>query len=635
MDKKTHEFKTEVQQLLNLVIHSLYSKKEIFLRELISNASDAIDRAKFEALTDPELIEAGETWGIHLLADKTARTLTIRDNGIGMSAEEVDKNIGTIANSGTRQFLEQLRQKNAGTDAEFIGQFGVGFYASFMVADQVTLVTRRAGKDQAAVRWASDGSGTYTLEPAEKATHGTEITLHLREEMDEFLDEWRIRQIVKAYSDYIAHPIFLEASEDQEDEEDEEKEKKDGEDDKAPAPINSMKAIWRRDRKEVSAEAYKEFYAHISHDHHAPLETIHFSVEGATEFRALLFIPTQAPHDLFMREQRRGLQLYVKNVFINDDCQALLPEYLRFIKGVVDSSDLPLNVSREMLQDDALPRQIRKALTGKVLGALRDMLEKRPDDYRTFYTQLGKVLKEGVANDFENVDKLKDLLLYPTSRSTGAETVTLRQYVERMPEGQKEIYCLSADSLELARQSPHLEVFRKQGWEVLFWADPVDAWIADNLREYDGKKLHAIDRGDLDLGGGKENADKATETHGPLLTRIQKELDADIQSVRFSTRLTDSACCLVTDAHAMSPSMERLMRAMNQEAPKSKRILELNPTHPLVTRLEVVFAKDAEGARFKECVELLYGQALLQEGAPPKDPARFVKLVGELMARAE
>ncbi|MCE9615426.1 MAG: molecular chaperone HtpG [Lentisphaerae bacterium] len=632
MSKKTRRFKTEVQQLLDLVIHSLYSKKEIFLRELISNASDAIDRAKFEALTSPDLVEAGETLGIHLSIDKEARTLTLRDNGIGMTADEVEQNIGTIANSGSRKFLEQIREQPGAADVELIGQFGVGFYASFMVADRVTLVTRRAGQGHNAVRWVSDGTGDYTLEDADKADRGTEITLHLRDGMDEFLDEWRLRQIVKSYSDYIVYPILLDkpapAAEAKKDEKpDDEADDDDGK------PLNSMKAIWRRDRKQVTPEEYNEFYTHISHDHHAPLETIHFAVEGGTEFRALLYVPAQAPFDLFMRDRKRGLHLYVKNVFINDDCQELLPEYLRFIKGVVDSSDLPLNVSREMLQDDAIPRQIRKNLVGKVLGVLRDMLDKRPDDYRKFFVQFGKVLKEGLAADFENADKLKDLLLYPTSKTSGADTITLRQYVERMPQGQKDIYWLSADSVEMALHSPHLEVFRKQDREVLFWVDPIDEWVAEQMRDYDGKPLHAIDRGDLTLDGVEEPKAEA-EKHSALLKRIQEDLDADIQSVRFSSRLTDSACCLVTDAHGMSPSMERLMKAMNQEAPKAKRILELNPTHPLVSRIEALYAEDANSPRLKEYVELLHGQALLQEGSALKDPARFVRLLGELMVRA-
>ncbi|MDA0577242.1 MAG: molecular chaperone HtpG [Verrucomicrobia bacterium] len=644
MSKKSRPFKTEVKQLLDLVIHSLYSKKEIFLRELISNASDAIDRATFEALTQPDLIASGVAWSIRLRADKAARTLTISDNGIGMSAEEVEQNIGTIASSGTRKFLEQMRQTDKGKDAELIGQFGVGFYAAFMVADKVELTTRRAGNDQKAVTWTSDGSGSYTLEDGTRDSHGTDITLHLREGMDEFCDDWRIRSIVKSYSNYIAHPILLATVEDPKDKDKDDAKADTKEDAEAEAkakaeseakPLNSMKAIWRRDKKDVSADEYKEFYAHISHDHQAPQETIHFSVEGATEFRALLFVPSHAPYDLFMRERKHGLQLYVKNVLIDADCEALLPEYLRFVKGVVDSSDLPLNVSREMLQDDALPRRIRKSLTGKVLGALHDMLENSPDEYRAFFVQFGKVLKEGLANDFENQDKLKDLLLYATSKTTGTETATLKQVVARMPEGQKLLYALAAESLEMARQSPHMEIFRKKDWEVLFWIDPVDEWIAQSLSEYDGKEIRSVERGDLDLDEGKESAAKAAEVHASLLTAMQSTLDADIQSVRFSTRLTDSACCLVTDANAASPTMERMMRAMNQAVPKSKRILELNPAHPLVARLESLHAEEPAGDKFKACVELLHGQALLQEGSPPKDPARFVKLLSDLMVRAD
>ncbi len=630
MAKKTRRFKTEVRQLLDLVIHSLYSKKEIFLRELNSNASDAIDRAKFEALTQTDLIPEGEAWEIRLETNREARTLTIRDNGIGMSAEEVERNIGTIANSGTRAYLETLKAGPQGSDAEFIGQFGVGFYAAFMVADRVTLVTRRAGAAEA-VRWISDGSEAYTLEAADKPDRGTEITLHLREGQESYLEDWELRRLVKAYSDYIRYPIRLTAPAPKPDEADKtETEKPAADKTDADRPLNSMTALWRQDRKGVTPEAYHEFYTHITHDHQAPLDTIHYAVEGATEFRALLFIPRQAPFDLFIRERQRGLQLYVKNVFINEDCKELLPDYLRFVKGVVDSSDLPLNVSREMLQDDALPRQIRRNLVGRILGALKEMQEKRPEDYLLFFGQFGKVLKEGLTGDFENAEKLKDLLLYPTSKTEGSEQISLRTYVGRMPSEQKAIYVLAADSLELARQSPHLERFRQQGLEVLFWAEPIDEWIGQALTEFDGKPIKAIDRGDLDLPD--TGATPPAEAGEPLLVRLGELLAEDVQSVRFTRRLTDSACCLVTDAHGVSPTMERLMRAMNQEAPKAKRILELNPEHALVARLREVHTRDPQSAELNDAAELLLGQALLLEGAPPRHPARFVQLVNRLMA---
>lgn len=630
-NKKSRKFKTEVQQLLDLVIHSLYSKKDVFLRELISNASDAIDRAKFEALTQTDLVQEGETWGIRLVVDRDARTLTIRDNGIGMSAEEVEQNIGTIANSGTRTFLESIRNTPTGADAEFIGQFGVGFYAAFMVAERVTVETRRAGAETKAVRWVSEGTDSYTIEEGTRTDRGTEITLHLREGMDSYLEEWELRRIVKAYSDYIAYPIQLTRLPAKTDKKDAETPAKDAEDkDAEDKPLNSMRAIWRQDRKDVPEKEYHEFYTHISHDHSAPMETIHYAVEGTTEFRALLFIPAQAPYDLFIRERQRGLHLYVKNVFINDDCKELLPDYLRFVKGVVDSSDLPLNVSREMLQDDTLPRQIRRNLVGKILGALKEMLEKKPDQYRTFFAQFGKVLKEGLAGDFENADKLKDLLLYPTNKTEGDQLLTLRDYVSRMPAEQKAIYTLSAESLEMARHSPHLEVFKQKGWEVLLWVDPIDEWVSQTLSDYDGKPMQAIDRGDLALDG-TEAAPTPPESE-PLLTRIRDLLTSDVESVRFSRRLTDSACCLVTDTHGISPGMERLMRAMNQTPGKAKRILELNPQHALVARLRDLHAAAPDGEALKEYVELLYGQALLLEGAAPKDPARFVQLVNRLMA---
>ncbi|MDA0989429.1 MAG: molecular chaperone HtpG [Verrucomicrobia bacterium] len=634
MAKRTRKFKTEVQQLLDLVIHSLYSKKEIFLRELISNASDAIDRAKFEALTDSSLLDDGRAWEIRLDVDRDARTLTISDNGIGMTAEEVETNIGTIANSGTRRFLEELKQKDGPKDAELIGRFGVGFYASFMVADEVSVLTRRAGEGHQAVRWTSAGAGQYSLEDAEKETSGTSITLHLRDGDESFLDEWKIREVVKAYSDYIAHPVVMDVT------------RKTPAKDDEPATetietvtLNSMKAIWRQTPKDVTPEAYKEFYSHISHDYGDPLKTIHYAAEGATEFRALLFIPALAPFDLFMPDRGSGLHLYVRNVFITNECKALIPEYLRFVRGVVDSSDLPLNVSREMLQDDVMIRQIRKSLVSKVLGTLADMMKKELDDYQKFFRQFGRVIKEGLQADPEQADKLKALLLFPSTQIDDDGLTSLQDYKSRMPQDQKAIYYLTADNLEAGRHAPHLEAFKAKGFEVLLLVDPVDEWISEQLREFDGTPMQAIDRGEIDLGDSSEAESEKDEKQdgelAELLARIQKRLDAHIKEARLSKRLTESSCCLVTDEHAMTPTMERLMRAMNQPVPETKRILEINADHPVVQQLNALFKQDASQDKVDDYVDLLYGQALLMEGSPVSDPRRFASLVSNLMVGAE
>ena len=478
----------------------------------------------------------------------------------------------------------------------------------------------------------STGDADYTIEAGERAGRGTNVILHLREGMDEFLDEWRIRQIVKEYSDYIAHPIVMAVS----------RTKKEGDQEETTVEdetLNSMKAIWRRDKKDIPEEEYLEFYTHISHDHQPPLRTLHYAGEGTTEFKALLFLPAQAPVDLFMRDPSRGgVQLYVKNVFITDHCKDLIPEYFRFIRGVVDSSDLPLNVSREMLQDDAVIRRIRKSVTGKVLGLLAEMKEKQADDYLKFYTAFGRVIKEGVHHDFENHDKLKDLLLFAATKTEDGRPADLKTYVGRMPESQKAIYYLTADSLAAARGSPQLEVFQARGIEVLFLTDPIDEWVTMRLTEYGGKPLHAIDRGDLNLDGeeGKKEQEakraEASKEYKDLLDLIRKKLDADIKEVRLSGRLTDSACCLVADEHAMTANMERIMRSLNQGAPPAKRILELNPTHPVLARMKAVFETDRNSPRLADYADLLHGQALIAEGSPIKDPLRFTKLVSDLMA---
>jgi len=642
MTKTTKQFRTEVQQLLDLVIHSLYSNKEIFLRELISNSSDAIDKARFEAQTDKALLEDNADWKIKLIADKEAGTLTIRDNGIGMTAEEVETNIGTIAQSGTKAFLQTLKEQNIQEHPELIGQFGVGFYSSFMAADRVTLVTRRAGAKDTAIRWESIGDGTYTIEECEKDTRGTDITLHLKEEMLEFLDEWRIRSIIKKYSDYVQYPVTMDITRevlpqgvDGQPIEGAEKIKKTEEE-----TLNSMKAIWTRPKSEISEDDYNEFYKHISHDYSNPFRTIHYSAEGTSEFKALLYIPEHRPFDLFTPENRKGVQLFVKRVFITDKCDKLLPDYLRFIKGVVDSSDLPLNVSREILQEDLQIRKIEKNLVTKILSTLAEMKEKTPEDYLKFYKEFGPVLKEGIHFDHANREKLQELVLFESTKTDAGAPVSLKEYVERMPEGQKEIYYITGTSRATVENSPHLEICRKKDYEVLFLTDPIDEWLVQALTEYDGKKLKSVLSGKLELGSEEEEKaedekkKEAEKQYGDLLAFIKEKLDDRVQEVRLSGRLTDSACCLVADEYGMNANMERILKAMNQDVPESKRILELNPDHAITKIMQKLFDKDKENRKLDDYCELLFDQALLTEGSPIKDPLRFTKLISELMVAA-
>ena len=634
MAKRKKKFKTEVQQLLDLVIHSLYSKKEIFLRELISNASDAIDRAQFEALTDKSILDHDPDWKIRIAVDKDARTITVSDNGIGMSPQEVETNIGTIANSGTRSFLENLQKAKDDSSVEFIGQFGVGFYSSFMVAVRVEILTRRAGKDQVATRWSSDGSGSYSIGEGEREGRGTDVIIHLREGMDEFMEEWKIRSTVKHYSDYIGVPIVMGVERTQPASSEGEEETTTVEEE----TLNSMKAIWKKAKSEISKDEYNEFYKHVSHDYADPLRVIHYVAEGTTEFRALAYIPSKAPFGLFLREERKGLHLYVKNVFITDDCKELLPEYLRFVKGVVDSSDLPLNISREILQDDAIIRRIRKNLIGRILSTIADIKKKGPEDYRAFYAQFGRVLKEGLHTDFENADKLKELLLFHSTATEDGAPVSLRDYVDRMPEGQEEVYFITAESLDAAAASPHLEALKARDYEVLFLCDPIDEWIAPHLAEYDGKKLRAVNRGDIELGTEEEKKEteakleRKRKDFGPLLDLIRSQLQDDVKEVKLSSRLTDSACCLVADENGLDANMERIMRAMDQDVPHVKRTLEVNPSHPVLKQMRKLFETSRRSRKLKDYVELLYAQALITEGSQLKDPLRFSKLVSDLMA---
>ncbi|HOE60547.1 MAG TPA: molecular chaperone HtpG [Kiritimatiellia bacterium] len=624
MSKKTHVFKAEIQQVLDLVIHSLYSKKEIFLRELISNASDAIDRAQYLGLTDPTLIADAPAWRIDILANREERSLTIADNGIGMSEEELDKNLGVIASSGTKAFIKALREKESVDIPELIGQFGVGFYASFMVAEQVTVITLKRGADQKAVKWSSTGDGGYTLEDAERDQPGTTVVLKLREDMKEYLDEWRIRELVKTYSNFIAYPIRFSDKGEMPAEDSE--------------PLNTIKALWRRPKSEIKEEEYNEFYTHLSHDHRPPLKTIHFAVEGVTEFRALLFLPKEAGMDLLLPHKQRGLSLYVRNVFIGSDFDLLLPDYLRFVKGVVDSSDLPLNVSREMLQDDALIRKIKSNVTGKILATLTEMMRDEPEAYSTFYTSFGRILKEGLHWDWENSEKLKSLLMFRSAKQENNGFLSLKAYVESMPESQKDIYYLLSDDLATARQSPHIEALLQHGYDVLFFTDAIDQWVVERLREFDGKKLVAVDKGTLELGTEAEKAEtkKRIETADAefreLSAFLKEHLKEKVGEVKLSTRLTDSACCLVADEHALNASMERLMRAMNQEVPKQLRTLEINPDHPVLKRMRQMLETDKSDPKLADYADLLLGQALLSEGSALPDTQRFTRLVSELMS---
>ncbi|GFO64174.1 molecular chaperone HtpG [Geomonas paludis] len=639
MAKTVKKFETEVQQLLDLVIHSLYSNKEIFLRELISNASDAIDKIKFESHSNMELLEGNADWKIKLHADKEAGTLTITDNGIGMSMDEVADNIGTIAKSGTKNFVAALKEQNLADNPELIGQFGVGFYASFMVADKVVLTTRRAGEKQYGCRWESTGDGSYSIEECEKETRGTEIVLHLKDDMKEFLDEWKIRSIVKKYSDYVQYPIVMDITRSEPVKDAEGKVIEGGGtiDKTTEETLNSMKAIWTRPKSEITEEEYEEFYKHISHDYDKPLSTIHYSAEGVSEFKAIVYIPSHKPFDLFLRDHKKGVHLYVKRVYITDNCEALLPDYLRFIKGVVDSSDLPLNVSREILQEDVQIKRIQKSLVGKVLSTLAEMKEKNLDDYLKFYGEFGPVLKEGIHFDYANKEKLQDLLLFESSKTEKGKFVSLKEYVERMPEGQKEIYFITGMSRESVENSPYMEALRKKDYEVLYMTDPVDEWVVQAIHEYQEKHLKAIDRGDLELDTEEEKKEKeakkeeAKKEFGGVMEYIQETLKDRVKEVRLSSRLTESACCLVADEMGLNANMEKILKAMNQEVPEGKRILELNPEHQIMQVMTAMFEKDKTNPKLADYSELLFDQALLTEGSPIKDPLRFTRLVSELM----
>ena len=623
---KTREFKTEVQQMLNLMIHSLYSNRDIFLRELIANAADAIDKARFESLTNAELTR---DWAIRIAIDPEKKTLTVGDNGIGMNEQEVIENIGTIARSGTRAFLKVLEEQGVkeGELPEMIGQFGVGFYSAFMVAEKVELVTKKSGTDDPAVRWSSTGTGKYTLDSADRSEPGTEITLHLKDDAAVYLDRWKISGIIRKYSDFIEYPIILPLK----------KTNEDKTETVTDETVNSRKAIWLRKPSEVTEDDYKSFYSHLSNFGGTEfLKTIHISAEGASEFKALLFLPKEAPFNLLMPDiQKKGLQLYVRRVFITDECKALIPDYLRFVCGVVDSSDLPLNVSREILQENPQLAKIEKAVTSKVLGELRKLLENDREAYERFFSEFGRILKEGIHTDFANADKIKDLALYESMNTPAGKRITLAEYLAAMPEKQEDIYFITGEKRESVASNPALEYFRKQGYDVLFMTDPIDDWIMQSMFQYNKKHFRSVAKGDFEIKEAEESVKTAGEKFKGLLEFLKKELADSVSEVRFSARLTESPCCLVVDGGSLAPHMERLFRAMHQDVPVSKRILELNPDHPLIGAFAAALEKaGGDGAdSLKPYVKVLYDQALLAEGSPLADPAGFAKTVAELLLK--
>lgn len=637
---ETYEFHTEVQQLLNIIINSLYSNREIFLRELISNASDAIDRRKFEEQTHPEIISKDTEPKIKLIPDAENRTLTASDNGIGMTRDEVKENLGTIAKSGTSAFLQALEQskKEETLTPELIGQFGVGFYSAFIVAEKVTVVTRSVFESEG-TKWESTGDGTYTIEAAEKQTPGTDVTLQLRpkeDDEDDFTAEWTLRRVVKQHSDFVRYPIVMDV------EKEEPETDADGnplldadgnpiEDKKKTVvreeTINSMKAIWARDKNEITEEEYKDFYSHVSHDWNPPLTHLHIKLEGTTEYTALLYIPSQAPFDLFSPERAHGVRLYSRRVFIMDNCRELLPEYLRFIRGVVDAPDLNLNISREMLQQDALVRNIRKNLVKKILDKLEQM---DADQYKQFYDEFGQVLKEGVYNDWDNRDRLTRLIRYKTTKSED-NWRSLDDYVKDMQPDQQYIYYITGDNMTAMLNSPHLEALKDRDYEVLLMTDPVDEFVMQTLTEYDGKQFKSAEKGDL----GIEDTDEETrEEYSDLFTRIREHLQDKVKDVKPSSHLKNSVSCLSGDTYDMSAYMEKLLKASGQSVPETKRILELNPNHPVLEKIQQLHGENADDESLKSYSQLLYDLAVIGEGGKVENPSQFNKMIADLMAEA-
>jgi len=622
---ETLGFQAEVKQLLHLMIHSLYSNKEIFLRELVSNASDACDKLRFEALDQPDLMSGDTDLHVRVGFDKAARTITISDNGVGMSRDEAVSNLGTIARSGTKEFFSRLtgdKQK----DAQLIGQFGVGFYSSFIIADKVSVTTRRAGlpADQA-VQWVSDGQGEFSIAATTKEGRGTEVVLHLRADEDEFLSGWKLREVLRRYSDHISLPVEM-LKEEWDEKTSEMKTTGEWE------AINQASALWTRNKSDITDEQYKEFYKHVSHDFEDPLAWTHNRVEGRSEYTQLLFVPKRAPFDMFERDAKRGVKLYVKRVFIMDDVEQLLPSYLRFVRGVIDSADLPLNVSREILQESRDVRTIREGSTKRILSLLEDMAENKPEDYATFWKEFGVVLKEGTGEDQTNLERIAKLLRFAsTHTASDAQIVSLADYVSRMKEGQDKIYYVTAESYNAANTSPHLEIFRKKGIEVLLLSDRVDEWMLSHLREFDGKQMTSVAKGGLDLAELADEAEKKQQTEvaeafKPLVARLQESLKARVKEVRVSNRLVDSPACVVVDQNEMSPHLQRLLKSAGQDAPNVLPVLEINPDHALVKRIQ-----DAQDDQFNDWSEVLLDQALLADGAQLADPVGFVKRMNGLL----
>jgi molecular chaperone HtpG len=624
---KTHKFKAEVSQVLSLVINSLYSNKDIFLRELISNAADALDKLRFQALEKPALMPKDYEPKIRLIPNRENRTLTIWDNGVGMNETALTKDLGTIAHSGTRQLAEKIKQaqssSGAGADLNLIGQFGVGFYSGYLVADKIEVVSRAAGSDKAFI-WSSDGKDSFSVEPSTRDEAGTSVILHLKPEHEEYANDWKLRELVRRYSDFIQHKIELEVTR-----------KEDGEDKTSSEAINQASALWMRAKKDVSDEQYTEFYKHLTHAFEPPLGWTHFQVEGTQMFTGLLFLPKEPPFDLMNSETQHGVRLYVRRVFIMDECEELLPRWLRFVRGVIDSDDLPLNVSRELLQDSALVRTIRKQIIRRVLDQLGEIAEQRSADYEAFWGKFGPILKEGLHFDPSHKDKLQKLLRYHSSKGDGL--VSLEQYVARMPEGQSEIYYAIGPSKSMLAHSPQLEALKQRGHEILFMTDGVDQWAVEGLREFEGKALRNAMEADLKLDASKDETGQADGEKpdagalGSLLERCKEILGEYVSEVRPSERLTDSPVCLVLPKGGLPAHIERMLRAYQQDLPVQKRILELNPKHPLIARLNDEHSRDAASDKLKQWVEMLYDQALLTEGSPLPDPARFASRVASLM----
>ena len=618
MAKETMQFKTELEQLLHLITHSLYSHREVFLRELISNACDAIDKVRFQGLTEPDYLEDNTNWKITLRANEEAGTLTLSDNGIGMSRDDVIENLGTIAHSGTQAFLARAQEADLKETPELIGQSGVGFYASFMVADEVVVDTKAHGNE--AIRWTSTGTGNFTLDEIDKTDRGTTITLHLKEDAKEFLNEWTIRSTVKKFSDFLEHPVTLITTQkDEETEVEEEKEEQ----------INSQKAIWLRPKNEIQPEEYSEFYKHLSHDMNDPAETIHYNAEGAIEFKALLFIPEKRPFDLMMNNDPKAhLNLYVQRVFISNEFDNLLPGYLRFIKGVVDASDLPLNVSREILQENPQLEKIRNNLVNRILKTLAQIKEKDFEKFSGLHEEFGTLLKEGLQSDWSNKEKIADLLLFESSTKEPGEKTTLANYIENMSDDQEEILYLAGENREQIANSPYLERYKADGQEVLLMTDPIDDFVIPQLMEFKGKKLKAVNKGEQDDTEALKEEEKTYEG----FIGFAKELLEGVKEVKLTTRLKDSAAVLVGDEHTMSPHIEEMMRRMGQPVPEHESVLELNPEHPLVQHVQALHAADANDPKAEALTKILHDQAILASGAKLKDPAAFAKRLNQLLA---